>query len=641
MDSSATGKLATMPTFTGYLYMSYDYGLTWTAGTILKSWKFVKMNLSGQYQLATTAAEYVYLTSNFGASWGAITSIGTNNWEVPAVSASGQYQSVCGGTTLIYSSSNYGVTWTSMTPSVGTTYASIAMSGSGQYRICKSGSISILSSDYGVTWRANTSGTVERPRMSYSGEYVGGALGGTVYVSRDYGDIFIVTNSPFLSGGTGDNRHVMSATAQYTLIAGATNTITSYSQSRLPTILPIRINNVTAITGNISSLLVSSINMMPIYSTLLFQDTFELNGRTAGTSLASTTGAHVVGYSSNALDGVTQGWVSTFGATSIGIQIGFALGLAVSTNCSIDYINRNVNTVFEFRFNYGIANPRSMGIQLQTSTGIGFTVGGYGAGPPYPYAATGPDGVVLSPLVSPLIFDGIATTGDTIRIIRTTRSADVYIGRNNYYTRLFWYSGNTYTFTNRITITMYYNPVSFSALTYFREIPYPLIAGTTLNNSSIQSFDVSAVTGSIDTLTVNTVSAVTGSIPTLTVNTINTPLYGYSLVTNGSQLNTTPSDSGRTFLLGIANSQSATVWLPSTSLISQGWTCKIVNMNTSGTGSNANIYVSSSQLLIYGQAPSGRSTFAHINVNGTTSVTNTYTKYVNIVYDGSNYYAIP
>jgi hypothetical protein len=115
----------------------------------------------------------------------------------------------------------------------------------------------------------------------------------------------------------------------------------------------------------------------------------------------------------------------------------------------------------------------------------------------------------------------------------------------------------------------------------------------------------------------------------------------YRLLVNGSSSNLAFSDNGRTFLFGLANSQSATLLLPSTTTISPGWTCKIVNMNTSGTGSNANLYVSSSQSLIYGQAPSGRSTFAHINVNGTTTVTNTYTKYVNIVYDGSNYYAIP
>ena len=180
--------------------------------------------------------------------------------------------------------------------------------------------------------------------------------------------------------------------------------------------------------------------------------------------------------------------------------------------------------------------------------------------------------------------------------------------------------------TNRITIILFYQlTLSVSRLTYFREIAYPLTTGTSLNSSSIQSLDVSAFTGSIDTLT---------------VNTINTPLYGYSLVANGSQLNTTANDSGRTFLLDIANSQSAIVWLPSTSLMTGGWTCKIVNMNASGNGSNANLYISSSQSLIYGQAPSGRSTFAHINVNGGT-ITNTYTKYVNIVYDGSRFYAIP
>lgn len=125
---------------------------------------------------------------------------------------------------------------------------------------------------------------------------------------------------------------------------------------------------------------------------------------------------------------------------------------------------------------------------------------------------------------------------------------------------------------------------------------------------------------------------------TLTANAINAPLYGYSLLVDGSQLNARASDSGRTFLLDIANSQSSIVWLPSTSLVTRGWNCKITNMNASGSTSNGSIYVSSPQAALYAHGNQGRSTMSFVNITG--GVGTNYNYYGNFVFDGLSYYAL-
>ena len=127
---------------------------------------------------------------------------------------------------------------------------------------------------------------------------------------------------------------------------------------------------------------------------------------------------------------------------------------------------------------------------------------------------------------------------------------------------------------------------------------------------------------------------------TITANSIIAPIFGYSALVNNSQFYTSNSDSGRTFLLDVGNGSNATFWLPSTSLITRGWNCKVVNMNASGGGSNGNLFVSSPQAsaLLYSPLSQGRTATPFVNVTGGSGTI--YNYYANILYDGSNFYAI-
>jgi hypothetical protein len=141
---------------------------------------------------------------------------------------------------------------------------------------------------------------------------------------------------------------------------------------------------------------------------------------------------------------------------------------------------------------------------------------------------------------------------------------------------------------------------------------------------------------------VNATSLTAGSIATNSVltNSINAPLFGYSTLGANGRLYSSNSDSGRTFLLDVANGNTATFFLPSTSLITSGWNCKAINMNATGGAGGGNLYISSPQAsaLLYSQSSGGRASVPFINVT-TGSITN-YNFYAVILYDGSNFYGI-
>ena len=218
---------------------------------------------------------------------------------------------------------------------------------------------------------------------------------------------------------------------------------------------------------------------------ILFQDTFALNGRTSGASLATTTAANVVGFSSNSSGEVTQGWVASSSGTPLTIVSGMVPG-GFGQWGSIDYVNLNVDTVFELRISQGYANLHNWSLSFQTTTpnkAFSLAAGGYATVLP-PYSASGPDGV----LSAPTTYDNKHYNDDTIRIVRTTSSINVYIGRKSKYVLLFSYSG-TYTFTNRMTISMVFQN-SEVYLYYFREIAYPRLEKKFLKSGELKAFHI-------------------------------------------------------------------------------------------------------------------------------------------------------
>ena len=135
---SASGQHQTTVAYEGSMYISKDFGLTWSYINIKESatWTSVSisMSASGQYQTVVASDGSMYTSDKFGlGAW--TVSDSTNNWKSVSVSASGQYQ-VAVSDSEIVASYDFGNIWNPwiLECDTGCTYQSIAISSSGQYQ---------------------------------------------------------------------------------------------------------------------------------------------------------------------------------------------------------------------------------------------------------------------------------------------------------------------------------------------------------------------------------------------------------------------------------------------------------------------------------------------------------------------------
>ena len=168
------------------------------------------MSANGQYQLACVYSGYLYLSTNHGISWTAVATDATRNWTAAAISANGKYQSAAlySGTNsagTVYYSSNYGVTWSAAS---GTTTSpncqSIAMSSTGQYQVAADyGNGVYVSSDYGATWSVKSSGgNFQGVACSATGKFMlATRIGYSLYYSNDYGNTWNSISTSNAPGG--------------------------------------------------------------------------------------------------------------------------------------------------------------------------------------------------------------------------------------------------------------------------------------------------------------------------------------------------------------------------------------------------------------------------------------------------------
>ena len=178
-EMSASGQYMTSIIGSGNIYVSANYGSSWTVVDLNKDWLSVAMSASGQYQIASTLND-IYYSSNYGQSWTKGESVPGQNLKL-CMSESGQYACV---TTYsgagVYYSSNYGQTWSA---SSGITNAfAIAISASGKNVIA--GAINqnpnsiYYSTNYGVSWNlvsstlVSGSAKINGMSMSYNGQYL-------------------------------------------------------------------------------------------------------------------------------------------------------------------------------------------------------------------------------------------------------------------------------------------------------------------------------------------------------------------------------------------------------------------------------------------------------------------------------------
>jgi hypothetical protein len=136
-------------------------GDTWVQKTTVnRNWYGVAISDDGKYQTAVVNGGQIFLSSDFGESWVATSTVDT--WRKVGMSSTGQYQTVA-TQTRIFTSSDYGQSWKQATVNnrTGNFGSDLVVSASGQYQATYSSPVTgfpsapgkiYTSEDYGNNW---------------------------------------------------------------------------------------------------------------------------------------------------------------------------------------------------------------------------------------------------------------------------------------------------------------------------------------------------------------------------------------------------------------------------------------------------------------------------------------------------------
>ncbi|MFA5800095.1 MAG: hypothetical protein WC840_04005, partial [Candidatus Peribacteraceae bacterium] len=189
---SADGSRQTAVVTAGYIYTSGDYGTTWATSTAAgsRNWYAVAMSADGSRQTAVVdngnGSGDIYVSTDYGNSW---TAKGiTRDWRGIAMSADGARQTAASyngsSNGYIYVSTDYGNTWTAKITDQNRWWQSVAMSADGARQIAGNGSSGVfVSTDYGSTWTAKTVGAGSEwiVGISADGTHLAAAENGSYY----------------------------------------------------------------------------------------------------------------------------------------------------------------------------------------------------------------------------------------------------------------------------------------------------------------------------------------------------------------------------------------------------------------------------------------------------------------------------
>jgi hypothetical protein len=238
--SSSSGQYLAAVVYNGSISTSSNYGGSWTT-RIGGSWHFIASSSSGQYLAASfNGAGKIYISSDYGVTWTTTNdSPSTAAWNSIAFSSTGQYLAAVTNGNGIWRSTNYGANWGQLTnglpAAVGTTWRGVASSSDGSRLaavVNNSGSI-YTSSDSGGSW-SNTNNAGSRTwyaiASSSTGQYLAacarGATGG-IWTSSDYGVVWTQRTSLLPSGSLPTNiswfSMTSSSTGQYLSIVNSNN----------------------------------------------------------------------------------------------------------------------------------------------------------------------------------------------------------------------------------------------------------------------------------------------------------------------------------------------------------------------------------------------------------------------------------
>ena len=229
----------------GHIEASSDYGATLSilAASPPYGWNSVSCSADGRYVIAgPNTAQYPQLSSDFGSTWAPLLAL-PQATACTGLSATGQYMVVGSSTGSLYVSRDFGASWgepSVQPPELTANWTAVAVSGNGAYMtvggtMSEDGSFRLYySRDYGSTWTFYTSdppfaAPLTQIGIDFSGLYQVVAAQTVLTLNAFQGDVVNV--------GLNNNYGVaVSANGQYA-VAGESGTGSAYVAS-IPTLFP-------------------------------------------------------------------------------------------------------------------------------------------------------------------------------------------------------------------------------------------------------------------------------------------------------------------------------------------------------------------------------------------------------------------
>lgn len=191
----------------GGLYLSANYGSSWSFIPLIGYWYKVVISDNGQYMIAAEQYGKAYMSSNYGATWSEL-STGINPYRGAALSSDGQYQMLAINSSNVTSqvkiSSNYGASWSTVTfGAFGVTSCAIDSSGSNFYVGGGISPVVYKSTNQGSSWSqvyttSNLSAFVSDINCTADGsKLVAPTFGQSAALlkSNDYGSTWVTTGT--------------------------------------------------------------------------------------------------------------------------------------------------------------------------------------------------------------------------------------------------------------------------------------------------------------------------------------------------------------------------------------------------------------------------------------------------------------
>jgi photosystem II stability/assembly factor-like uncharacterized protein len=178
----------------GYIYTSFDGGVTWTARESLKKWVSITSSSDGTKLLSCVHGEYLYTSTNSGVTWTPRLTDSARDWLWVTSSSSGNNLAAVVNNGQIYTSTDSGISWTARESNRNWQQIASSSDGTRLVAVVNSGQI-YTSTNGGVSWTARETTRNWRCVSSNSaGTILAAGVGlnpGLIYVSTDSGVTWI------------------------------------------------------------------------------------------------------------------------------------------------------------------------------------------------------------------------------------------------------------------------------------------------------------------------------------------------------------------------------------------------------------------------------------------------------------------